>query len=71
MALSWYTGWNAANFTPEEVSWDKYDVIAFSFVIPTPNIVDTAVADEDDATLRKLVQLGHAHVNIFDRAHPF
>ncbi|KAF8329382.1 chitinase [Cantharellus anzutake] len=59
VALSWYAGWHAANLTPAEVSWEKYSVITFAFVVTTPDISELSVAKEDDATLRQLVALGH------------
>jgi len=61
IAQTWFTGWTTSTFPPEDVPWEKYSVVTFAFAVTTPQISDLAVAQEDDPTLRKLVQLGHAN----------
>jgi len=61
VAQTWFPGWTTSTFPPEAVSWEKYSVVTFAFVVTTPGISDLAVAEEDQATLRKLVQYGHAN----------
>ena len=64
IAQTWFTGWTTSTFPPEDVSWEKYSVVTFAFVVTTSQVSDLAVAQEDDPTLRKLVQLGHANVSV-------
>jgi len=61
IAQTWFAGWTTDTFPPEDVSWEKYSVVTFAFVVTTPGISDLAVAQEDDATLRQLVKYGHGN----------
>ena len=31
VAMTWYTGWHSQYLPVEQISWDKYSVVTFSF----------------------------------------
>lgn len=62
VAQTWYTGWHAddSDFPPEEMSWEKYNVVSYAFALTTPDPANiTLPTSAKDAILRKVVKYGH------------
>lgn len=61
ISSAWYAGWHGdqSDFPPEEMSWEKYNVVAYAFALTTENPGDIVVSSEDQPILRKVVKLAH------------
>ncbi|CCM01183.1 uncharacterized protein FIBRA_03231 [Fibroporia radiculosa] len=62
VAMSWFTGWNAASnppFTPDNITWSKYSTVAYAFATTTPDVNTVALEASDEVLLPQFVDLAH------------
>jgi hypothetical protein len=62
VAATWYAGWHANDFPPENLSWEKYNRVTYAFAETNPDPAIVTVSPEDDPILRRVVRLGHESV---------
>lgn len=66
VASTWYAGWHAEDFPPENITWDRYTSATYSFAVPTNNASHMLQLNETDAEiLPRFVSLAHENVGSF------
>ena len=73
ISSAWYAGWHGydTDFPPEEMSWEKYNVVAYAFALTTENPGDIDVSDDDKTILKDVVKRAHAVVCRIDSVLAF
>ncbi|KAF8555059.1 glycoside hydrolase family 18 protein [Imleria badia] len=62
VAAAWYTGWHATEGFPlQNVSWDKYNTLIYSFAITTPSVNSLTLNGSDPPLLPEFVREAHKH----------
>jgi len=57
VSASWYAGWHAYDFTLNNVSWDKYTHLIYSFAATTPSVSNVTLNGSDADLLPQFVSL--------------
>lgn len=57
VSSSWYAGWHADNFTLQNVSWDKYTHLIYSFAATTPLVSNITLNGSDADLLPQFVSM--------------
>ncbi|KAI0633477.1 chitinase [Trametes polyzona] len=59
VAAGWYAGYHSSDFTLQDVSWDKYTHLTFSFATTTPDVNELNLEDSNGALLPQFVETAH------------
>ncbi|KZT10932.1 glycoside hydrolase family 18 protein [Laetiporus sulphureus 93-53] len=59
VAASWYAGWHSENFTLDDVSWEKYTHLIYSFAIPTSSVSNVSLSGSNPDLLPQFVSMAH------------
>ena len=64
ISSAWYAGWHGydTDFPPEEMSWEKYNVVAYAFALTTENPGDIDVSDDNKTILKDVVKRAGSNV---------
>ncbi|CCM03883.1 uncharacterized protein FIBRA_06034 [Fibroporia radiculosa] len=57
VSSAWYAGWHADNFTLNNVSWDKYTHLIYSFATTLPTVSNITLNGSDAILLPRFVQM--------------
>ncbi|KAI0364435.1 chitinase [Pilatotrama ljubarskyi] len=59
VATGWYAGWHSSDFTLDDVSWNKYTHLTYSFATTTPDAHTLSLDGSDAQLLPQFVQTAH------------
>lgn len=63
VAMTWYTGWHSQYLPVDQISWDKYTAVTFSFAVTTEDVNTVSLNDSDSTgqLVPALVAAAHSH----------
>ncbi|KAI0929854.1 hypothetical protein AcV5_006707 [Taiwanofungus camphoratus] len=59
VSAAWYAGWHAQDFALNNVSWDKYTHLTYSFATTVPSVNNVSLSGSDAELLPQFVSMAH------------